>query len=80
MTQPLTTPVVSVATPSLLTPFSAMPTAYNTGENDSFESPAHTACTFSVTLLVRVTTNILRIKKKKKIKKSGIPKKNAFFD
>lgn len=31
MTQPLTTPVVSVATPSLLTPFS-MPTAYNTGK------------------------------------------------
>ncbi|KAJ8354602.1 hypothetical protein SKAU_G00221690 [Synaphobranchus kaupii] len=33
LTQPLTTPVVSVATPSLLTqglPFSAMPTAYNT--------------------------------------------------
>ncbi|XP_028834647.1 myocyte-specific enhancer factor 2D isoform X8 [Denticeps clupeoides] len=30
VTQPLTTPVVSVATPSLLTPFSAMPTAYNT--------------------------------------------------
>ncbi|XP_053537858.1 myocyte-specific enhancer factor 2D isoform X4 [Ictalurus punctatus] len=29
VTQPLTTPVVSVATPSLLTPFS-MPTAYNT--------------------------------------------------
>ncbi|KAL2084382.1 hypothetical protein ACEWY4_019900 [Coilia grayii] len=29
VTQPLTTPVVSVATPSLLTPFSAMPTAYN---------------------------------------------------
>ncbi|MBN3323121.1 MEF2D factor, partial [Atractosteus spatula] len=34
VTQPLTTPVVSVATPSLLAqglPFSAMPTAYNTG-------------------------------------------------
>uniref|UniRef100_A0A8C9NLG3 Myocyte enhancer factor 2D n=1 Tax=Serinus canaria TaxID=9135 RepID=A0A8C9NLG3_SERCA len=34
-THSLTTPVVSVATPSLLTqglPFSAMPTAYNTGE------------------------------------------------
>ncbi|KPP80251.1 hypothetical protein Z043_100109 [Scleropages formosus] len=34
VTQPLTTPVVSVATPSLLSqglPFSAMPTAYNTG-------------------------------------------------
>lgn len=31
VTQPLTTPVVSVATPSLLTPFS-MPTAYNTGK------------------------------------------------
>lgn len=33
--QTLTTPVVSVATPSLLAqglPFSAMPTAYNTGE------------------------------------------------
>lgn len=34
VTQPLTTPVVSVATPSLLTPFS-MPTAYNTGESDN---------------------------------------------
>ncbi|NXX11478.1 MEF2D factor, partial [Podargus strigoides] len=35
-THSLTTPVVSVATPSLLTqglPFSAMPTAYNTGKN-----------------------------------------------
>lgn len=35
MAQTLTTPVVSVATPSLLAqglPFSAMPTAYNTGE------------------------------------------------
>ncbi|NXE14716.1 MEF2D factor, partial [Lophotis ruficrista] len=35
-THSLTTPVVSVATPSLLTqglPFSAMPTAYNTGES-----------------------------------------------
>ncbi|NXK75842.1 MEF2D factor, partial [Amazona guildingii] len=35
-THSLTTPVVSVATPSLLTqglPFSAMPTAYNTGSN-----------------------------------------------
>lgn len=37
--QTLTTPVVSVATPSLLAqaqalPFSAMPTAYNTGEVD----------------------------------------------
>lgn len=34
-THSLTTPVVSVATPSLLTqglPFSAMPTAYNTGK------------------------------------------------
>lgn len=30
--QPLTTPVVSVATPSLLAPFSGMQTAYNTGE------------------------------------------------
>ncbi|NXU83383.1 MEF2D factor, partial [Xiphorhynchus elegans] len=36
-THSLTTPVVSVATPSLLTqglPFSAMPTAYNTGESN----------------------------------------------
>lgn len=35
-THSLTTPVVSVATPSLLTqglPFSAMPTAYNTGKS-----------------------------------------------
>lgn len=34
-THSLTTPVVSVATPSLLSqglPFSSMPTAYNTGE------------------------------------------------
>lgn len=41
-THSLTTPVVSVATPSLLTqglPFSAMPTAYNTGEG------AATSCT-----------------------------------
>ncbi|XP_056141881.1 myocyte-specific enhancer factor 2D [Lampris incognitus] len=30
VTQPLTTPVVSVATPSLLAPFSGMQTAYNT--------------------------------------------------
>lgn len=30
--QPLTTPVVSVATPSLLAPFSGMQTAYNTGK------------------------------------------------
>ena len=30
--QSLTTPVVSVATPSLLAPFSGMQTAYNTGE------------------------------------------------
>ncbi|NXY13985.1 MEF2D factor, partial [Atrichornis clamosus] len=38
-THSLTTPVVSVATPSLLTqglPFSAMPTAYNTDNNESF--------------------------------------------
>lgn len=30
--QSLTTPVVSVATPSLLAPFPGMQTAYNTGE------------------------------------------------
>lgn len=30
--QSLTTPVVSVATPSLLAPFSGMQTAYNTGK------------------------------------------------
>lgn len=30
--QTLTTPVVSVATPSLLAPFSSMQTAYNTGK------------------------------------------------
>ncbi|NXK87086.1 MEF2D factor, partial [Formicarius rufipectus] len=38
-THSLTTPVVSVATPSLLTqglPFSAMPTAYNTANNERF--------------------------------------------
>lgn len=33
MAQSLTTPVVSVATPSLLAPFSGMQTAYNTGKN-----------------------------------------------
>lgn len=33
--QPLTTPVVSVATPSLLAPFSAMQTAYNTGKKNT---------------------------------------------
>lgn len=32
VTQPLTTPVVSVATPSLLAPFPGMQTAYNTGK------------------------------------------------
>ncbi|KAJ8290110.1 hypothetical protein GJAV_G00008810 [Gymnothorax javanicus] len=44
VTQPLTTPVVSVATPSLLTqglPFSAMPTAYNT--DYQLTSADHTA-------------------------------------
>ncbi|NXM34550.1 MEF2D factor, partial [Oxyruncus cristatus] len=42
-THSLTTPVVSVATPSLLTqglPFSAMPTAYNTGQAAGGDSPA----------------------------------------
>ncbi|NWS21275.1 MEF2D factor, partial [Pachyramphus minor] len=41
-THSLTTPVVSVATPSLLTqglPFSAMPTAYNTGKSSGQRSP-----------------------------------------
>lgn len=33
MAQTLTTPVVSVATPSLLAPFSSMQTTYNTGES-----------------------------------------------
>lgn len=32
--QTLTTPVVSVATPSLLAPFSSMQTAYNTGKTE----------------------------------------------
>lgn len=41
-THSLTTPVVSVATPSLLSqglPFSSMPTAYNTGECSSPQPP-----------------------------------------
>ncbi|NWY07166.1 MEF2D factor, partial [Nothoprocta ornata] len=44
----LTTPVVSVATPSLLTqglPFSAMPTAYNTGKKSAGSTQYHTGNT-----------------------------------
>ncbi|NXB39876.1 MEF2D factor, partial [Eulacestoma nigropectus] len=44
-THSLTTPVVSVATPSLLTqglPFSAMPTAYNTARWESGSAPRYT--------------------------------------
>ncbi|NWU05177.1 MEF2D factor, partial [Cephalopterus ornatus] len=47
-THSLTTPVVSVATPSLLTqglPFSAMPTAYNTGQTAASPAATQTSCT-----------------------------------
>lgn len=50
MAQSLTTPVVSVATPSLLAPFSSMQTAYNTGE------------TAKATESVRLHQNLVKLK------------------
>lgn len=66
VTQPLTTPVVSVATPSLLTPFS-MPTAYNTGESD-VTAGLHTNEWMCSAALVYTTKRCLQICHLNKIK------------
>ncbi|NXQ51669.1 MEF2D factor, partial [Anthoscopus minutus] len=61
-THSLTTPVVSVATPSLLTqglPFSAMPTAYNTGWCNSAELPSgQSSVSFPALALPPIQSNL----------------------